>query len=212
MGPALRVPVNDRTGISHGHPVELPILDARFNFADHFAGRHGGAGGNFARLFLPGRQQLDVGAARVDDQNSWSFRCPYSFHSRCSKWLHEGMFFSPPSAREFQKAAEKVKIITLMPRFRSAAQNLSVKSFSHSMVDAFHQQAPPQGFILRKPDHSDRITHWGSTARRRTRCSAANMFYLPQVRLAYAESLSREASPSLAIATRAAPQWLILWR
>ena len=49
------------------------------------------------------------------------------------------------------------------------------------------------------------ITHWGSTARRRTRCSAAIMFYLPQVRLAYAESLSREASPSLAIATRAAP-------
>jgi len=53
------------------------------------------------------------------------------------------------------------------------------------------------------------ITHWGSTARRRTRCSAAIMFYLPQVRLAYAESLSREASPSLAIATRAAPPRLI---
>ncbi len=35
------------------------------------------------------------------------------------------------------------------------------------------------------------------------------MVYLSQVRLASAESRSREARPSLAIATRAAPPWLI---
>jgi len=52
-----------------GHPVELPIFDAHFHFADHLARRHGGTGGNFARLFLPGRQQLDVRAAGVDNEN-----------------------------------------------------------------------------------------------------------------------------------------------
>jgi len=66
------------------------------------------------------------------------------------------MVFSPPSAREFQKPAEKVKIVILRPRFRSGPKNLSVKSFSRSMVDAFHQQVHPQRFVPREPDHSDR--------------------------------------------------------
>src|SRR5216684_1639928 len=43
-----------------------------------------------------------------------------------------------------------------MPRFRSALQNLTVKSFTHSMVGCLSPTSAPQGFILRKPDHSDR--------------------------------------------------------
>src|SRR5882724_4196301 len=54
------------------------------------------------------------------------------------------------------------------------------------------------------------ITHWGSTAPCSTRHPAATMLYLPQVRLAYAGPFSREASPSLVIATRAAPPCRIL--
>src|SRR6266481_9612268 len=119
------------------------------------------------------------------------------------------MVFSPPSAREFQKAAEKVKIVILRPRFRSGPKNLSVKSFSRSMVDAFHQQVHPRGSYPANLIIRTGITHWGSTAPCRTRCPASIVVYLPQVRLAYAESRSREASPSLAIATRAAPPWRI---
>src|SRR5229473_1430694 len=66
MGLAKRVSVNDRTGISQCHPVELPIPDALFDFADHFARRHGGTGGKFAGLFLPAGQKLDVRAANED--------------------------------------------------------------------------------------------------------------------------------------------------
>ena len=94
MGLAKRVSVNDRTGISQGHPVELPIPDTRFHFADHFARRHGGAGGNSARLFLPGSQQLDVRAADVDDENFGLLRRMRTRHSRCSHGPRGYGFFS----------------------------------------------------------------------------------------------------------------------
>ena len=66
------------------------------------------------------------------------------------------MVFSPPSAREFQQAAEKVKIVIRRPRFRWPPKNLSVKSFSRSVVGCSSPTSAPQGFMPHKPDHSDR--------------------------------------------------------
>src|ERR1700674_48576 len=105
---------------------------------------------------------------------------------------------------------EKVRIGILRPRFRSGAEE-SQRQIVHSLNGwmPFTNKRTPKGSYPANLIIRTGITHWGSTARRRTRCPAAIMVYLPQVRLAHAESLSREASPSLVIATRAAPPWLI---
>src|SRR6266850_4427045 len=79
-----------------------------------------------------------------------------------------------------------------------------------SLFLEFRVSSPqPQKLVLRKPDHSDRDNALGEYRTSPDSLPRPIMIYLPQVRLAYAESLSREASPSLAIATRAAPPWLI---
>src|SRR6266404_1967545 len=139
--------VYDRPGVSQGHAVKLPILHALFHHPHHLARRHRGPGRNFARLFLTGRQHLDVCPPNVDHENSGSLPRLPTFHSCCLTHPPKVRFFLTHRQAKSSSYAEKVKIVTQRPRLlwgrRIASNDNPCCRFSLPLICKHSMTTPP---------------------------------------------------------------------
>jgi hypothetical protein len=61
--------MHDRARISNRHHVIFPAIGQFLDARNHLPGRQGRPGVNFSFVFFAGGEDLDVGAAHVDDQD-----------------------------------------------------------------------------------------------------------------------------------------------